>query len=150
MIRKPYIIPQYMYSNQIIVKDVPAKGVRAEIAMINEKGILKVAPFVPDGLREINAGNQMQAGRMIARIECLSCHTLNETGLRPLSQMVRRLEFKPHVEAAGEIQEIMGFIDGLGGYPYMPSLQPYRQLLASGGFSACLVNSIFSQTRSFW
>jgi mono/diheme cytochrome c family protein len=114
MIRKPYIIPQYMYSNQIIVKDVPAKGVRAEVAMINEKGILKVAPFVPDGLREINEGNQMQAGRMIALIECSSCHTLNEKGLRAMPQMIRRLGFK-------EAEAAEGFLDAMGIYPYKPS-----------------------------
>lgn len=120
MIRKPYVIPQYMYSNQIIGKDIPAKGVSADAKTINEKGLLKVAPFVPDALREINEGNQVQAGRMIALIECSSCHVLNEKGLRAMPQMVRRLEFKPHAEAAEEIQEIEGFIDALGGYPYMP------------------------------
>jgi cytochrome bd-type quinol oxidase subunit 1 len=113
MIRKPYIIPQYMYSNQIIVKDVPAKGVRAEVAVINEKGILKVAPFVPDGLREINAGNQMQAGRMIALIECSSCHTLNEKGLRAMPQQIKRLGLK-------EVEAAEGFLDALSGYPYKP------------------------------
>jgi mono/diheme cytochrome c family protein len=113
MIRKPYIIPQYMYSNQIIGKDVPAKGVRAEVAVINEKGILKVAPFVPDGLREINAGNQMQAGRMIALIECSSCHTLNEKGLRAMPQQIKRLGLK-------EVEAAEGFLDALSGYPYKP------------------------------
>lgn len=120
MIRKPYIIPQYMYSNQIIGMDIPAKGVSTEAKIINEKGLLKVAPFVPDALREINEGNQVQAGKMIALIECSSCHVLNEKGLRAMPQMIRRLEFKPHAEAADGIKEIEGFIDALGGYPYMP------------------------------
>lgn len=120
MIRKPYIIPQYMYSNQIVGKDVIAKGVSAETKVINDKGILKVSPFVPESLREINEGNQIQAGRMIALIECSSCHVLDERGLRAMPQMIRRLEFKPHAEAATEIQEIEGFIDAIGGYPYMP------------------------------
>jgi mono/diheme cytochrome c family protein len=119
-IRKPYVIPQYMYSNQIIGHDVPAKKVRAETAAIEEKGILKVAPFVPEGLREITGGNIREAGRMIALIECASCHTLDESGLRPLPQMVRRMEFKPHEEAGTEVGEIVGFIDSLGGYRYMP------------------------------
>lgn len=121
MIRKPYIIPQYMYSNQIIGKDVIAKGVSAETKAINEKGILNISQFVPTGLKEINEGNMLEAGKLIALIECSSCHTLNEKGLRPMPQMVRRLEFKPHAETATEIQEIEGFIDAIGGYPYMPS-----------------------------
>lgn len=120
MIRKPYIIPQYMYSNQIIEMDIPAKGVNAEVKIINEKGLLKVAPFVPDALREINEGNQVQAGKMIALIECSSCHALNEKGLRAMPQMIRRLGFKLQAEADDEIKEIEGFIDALGGYPYMP------------------------------
>ncbi len=120
MIRKPYVISQYMYSNQIIGKAIPAKAVAAEANVINEKGILKVAPFVPEGLKEVNDANALQAGKMIARIECLSCHTLNERGLRPMPQMVKRLEFKKEVEKAKEVEEIEAFLDGLGGYPYMP------------------------------
>lgn len=113
MIRKPYIIPQYMYSNQIIGENIAAKGVASEVDLINEKGILKVSPFVPEGLREVNDGNMLEAGKLISRIECLSCHTNDEKGLRPLPQMVKRLGFK-------EVEVAEGYLDGLGGYPYMP------------------------------
>lgn len=113
MIRKPYIIPQYMYSNQIIGENIAAKGVASEVDLINEKGILKVSPFVPEGLREVNDGNMLEAGKLISRIECLSCHTIDEKGLRPLPQMVKRLGFK-------EVEVAEGYLDGLGGYPYMP------------------------------
>ncbi len=116
MIRKPYIIPQYMYSNRIIANDIPAKGVRAERAMIDEKGILKVSPFVPEGLREVKEGNMLEAGRLIALIECSSCHTLNEKGLRPMPQRVRRLGFK-------EVEVAEGFLHALEGFPYMPPFQ---------------------------
>lgn len=120
MIRKPYVISRYMYSNQIIGHDIPSKGVGSEIGTINEKGILKVSPFVPRALREINGTNVLQAGNMIALMECSSCHVLDETGLRPLPQMIRRIEFKPHGEAATEIAEIESFLDGMGEYSYMP------------------------------
>lgn len=120
MVRKPYIIPQYMYSNQVIGRDIPAEGVKAEVSMIDRKGVLKSAAFVPDGLREVTEGNRLEAGRMVALIECSSCHVMGERGLRPMPQMVRRLEFKPHEEAETEIKEIEGFIGILGGYPYMP------------------------------
>jgi hypothetical protein len=116
IIRKPFIIPQYMYSNQIIGKDIPAKGVRAESAMINEKGILKVSPFVPEDLREVKEGNMLKAGRLIALIECSSCHTLNEKGLRPMPQRVRKLGFK-------EVEGAEDFLHSLERIPYMPPFQ---------------------------
>jgi len=119
MIRKPYIIPQYMYSNQIIGRDIPAEGVASEVSAINEKGILKTAAFVPEGLREVDESNLVEAGRMVALIECSSCHVMGERGLRPMPQMIRRLEFRPHAEAETEIREIEGFIDVLGAYPFM-------------------------------
>jgi hypothetical protein len=113
MIRKPYVISQYLYSNQIIGNDIKAKGVKAEIAVINEKGILTVSPFVPGALRKINDGNRLEAGRMIALIECSGCHVLDNTGLRPLPQMVKKLNLTD-AEVAGNI------LTALGGFPYMP------------------------------
>jgi hypothetical protein len=113
MLRKPYVIPHYLYSNQIIGTALPAKGVTSEGDRINEKGILNVDPFVPDDIREINDTNRLRAGKMIALIECSTCHTLNDTGLRPLPQMVKRL----NLNDAGAAEGLLG---GLNGFPYMP------------------------------
>lgn len=113
MIRKPYVISQYMYSNQIIGKDIPAKSVNAESDMINEKGILKVAPFVPEELRDINENNLLRSGKMIAIIECSACHTLDKNGIRPLPQMVKR-------NGLEEAEAAEAFLDGMGDYAYMP------------------------------
>jgi hypothetical protein len=113
MIRKPYVISSYMYSNQMIGKEIAPKGVKAEIERINEKGILRVSPFVPEGLREITDGNRLQAGRMIALIECSACHVLDQSGLRPLPQMVKKLNLVDE-EVAGNV------LSALGGFPYMP------------------------------
>jgi len=113
MIRKPYIIPQYMYSNQIIGHGIPSKGVSAEIKRINEIGILKVSPFVPAHLREITEENSINAGRIIALIQCSSCHTLNEKGLRPMPQMMKKVGIK-------EMEAVEAYLDTLGGYPHMP------------------------------
>lgn len=113
IIRKPYVIANYMYSNQIIGSDVQAKGVKADAALINERGILKIAPFVPSGLRDINEDNKLQAGKMIALIECSSCHVLDENGLRSLPMMMKKLGFK-------EAEAVEGFLDALDGSPYMP------------------------------
>jgi len=111
--RKPYVISSYMYSNQIIGHAIPAKGVKAERDRINEEGILRVSPFVPERLRTITDGNRLQAGRMIALIECSACHVLDNTGLRPLPQMVKKLNLT-NTEIAGSV------LTALHGFPYMP------------------------------
>ena len=113
LIRKPFLMPGFMYSNQIIGGELPAKGVAAETAAMNEKGILRFAPFVPDGLRVVTDANRLEAGRMVALIECSACHTLSPQGLRPLPQRVGSLGFT-------DADSLAGFIDGLGSYPYMP------------------------------
>jgi Cytochrome C oxidase, cbb3-type, subunit III len=113
ILRKPYVISHYLYSNQIIGKGLPAKGVASEEELIDEKGILNFDPFVPADLRQVNDGNRLRAGRMVALIECSSCHALEKTGLRPLPQMVKRLNLTE--AAAAE-----GLLDGLSGFPYMP------------------------------
>jgi hypothetical protein len=113
IMRKPYVISSYMYSNQIIGHAIPAKGVKAERDRINGEGILRVSPFVPEGLRTITDGNRLQAGRMIALIECSACHVLEQTGLRPLPQMVKRLNLTD-AEVAGNV------LTALDGFPYMP------------------------------
>lgn len=113
ILRKPYVIPEYMYSNQIIGKGNAGKGVNAEIDRTKEKGILKSVPFVPEALREINSENRIPAGRLIALISCSSCHTLNNGGVRPLPVMLGRLG----IDSADVLD---GFLEGIGGYPYMP------------------------------
>jgi hypothetical protein len=113
LIRKPYLIPNYMYSNQLVGGDIPSKGVSSQIGEINEKGILNVSPFVPPELRTVTDANRLQAGRLVALIECSSCHTFQEKGLRPLPDLTRRL-------GASGPGEVAAVLDGLAGIPYMP------------------------------
>lgn len=113
ILRKPYVISNFMYSNQIITRDIPAKEIKSEIEKIKNSGILKKYPYVPEKLKEINENNLIEAGRLIALINCSACHVLNDRGLRPLPQMVERLGFEdPDV--------VESFIDALGSYPFMP------------------------------
>lgn len=112
LIRKPYLMPGYMYSNQLIGGELPAKGVKAESDALAAGGVLQAAPFVPHELRQITEANRLEAGRMVALIECSSCHTLSQKGLRPLPQRVRAMGL--------DEESLGGFLDGLGGYPYMP------------------------------
>jgi mono/diheme cytochrome c family protein len=114
MMRKPYVISSFMYSNQVIGKDIASKGVKAEIERINKEGILRVAPFVPEGLRKITDSNRLQAGRMIALIECSACHVLDPAGLRPLAVQVKKLNITNEEVAKG-------ILTALGGFPYMPT-----------------------------
>lgn len=120
MIRKPFVVQGYMYSNQVIAKDVPAKKVSAEAEIINKKGILTVYPFVPQGLRFVNESNMQESGRLIALIECSSCHALSAKGLRPLPQMIKRLGIDANTPSSDGISTIEGILTGLVGYPYMP------------------------------
>ncbi|MCX6640444.1 MAG: cytochrome ubiquinol oxidase subunit I [bacterium] len=62
IVRKPYVVNQYMYSNQFIGKDAPGKGVKAETASLDQQGVLQAVPFVPVDLRTINDSNRLKAG----------------------------------------------------------------------------------------
>ncbi len=113
MLRKPYIFGNFMYSNQFIAKDLPAKGVKNEVEYINTVGILQVVPFVPEDLRIIREENQFQAGKLIALIQCSSCHALGDSGVRPLKPLVKRIGInEPEVADA--------WLEAIGSYPYMP------------------------------
>lgn len=113
ILRKPYVIPKYMYSNQIIAISIPSKGVKEEVSLVKGKGILNVSPFVPAHLRNINDENQIEAGRLIALMQCSSCHTLNKKGLRPLPEMIKRAGLNSE-------QDAVDLLDTLDAFPYMP------------------------------
>lgn len=74
--RKPYVAGQYMYSNQIIARDVPGKGIEAEVERVAEHGLLKLNPHVPERLKTITDENRLEAGQLIAKMACANCHAL--------------------------------------------------------------------------
>lgn len=82
--RKPYIAGQYMYSNQVVAKDVPGLGIKSEVPVIAEHGILASLPFLPDDLRTVTPDNAYEVGHAIALTLCSNCHSLSETGMRPI------------------------------------------------------------------
>lgn len=84
ILRKPWIAGQYLYANQLIGRDVPALGIRNEMPLVAQKGILKLHPFVPENLRTVTPENQLEAGRVIALTMCSNCHSLTTSGVRPL------------------------------------------------------------------
>jgi hypothetical protein len=63
-IRKPYVIPGYMYSNTFRVEDYP---------LLQRDGVLKYATYATT--REITPSNAMLAGRDVFALTCTRCHT---------------------------------------------------------------------------
>ena len=85
-IRKPFVAGQYVYSNQVIARDVPGMGIRSELPALEAHGFLKLHPFAPEALRQVDGGNLIEAGRFLALTTCSNCHSLTDTGMRPLAR----------------------------------------------------------------
>ena len=85
-LRKPYVAGQYVYSNQVIARDVPGLGIQSEIPLLERKGFLATQVFVPDTLRSVTPHNALEAGRSLALTTCSNCHSLSPTGMRPLAR----------------------------------------------------------------
>jgi len=83
-IRKPWVAGQYVYSNQVIGRDVPGMGITSEIPTIEAHGFMKTQVFMPEGLRTITDANRLEAGRVLALTTCSNCHSLSSGGMRPL------------------------------------------------------------------
>lgn len=114
--RKPWVAGQYVYSNQIIGRDVPGKGIKSEVDLIATKGMLKVNPWIPDRLRTITPENKLEVGKLLTRIACSNCHSLDKGGLyRPLIPLAG-----PMGEAG--IKDYMKNVIGTGSIPYMPKI----------------------------
>ncbi|ODR98772.1 cytochrome C [Methyloceanibacter methanicus] len=115
--RKPYVAGQYIYSNQVIARDVPGKSIRGEVDLIAEKGLLKLHPFIPDRLREVTDDNRLEVGELLAKIACANCHAL-EPGA-PLRSIPDKLYGSPDKDM------IAAFLRGPlkhGAAPYMPRI----------------------------
>ncbi|RXJ70256.1 cytochrome C [Halarcobacter ebronensis] len=114
--RKPYVAGQYIYSNQIISRDVEGKNIKSELPIIAQKGLLQVNPFIPEGLKVITDENRLEAGKLLTKISCSNCHSLEKTGVfRPLRDRLQGLDKEG-------IKSILYAI-GDGGFPYMPKLK---------------------------
>ena len=115
--RKPYVAGQYIYGNQVIARNVPGKGINAEVDKIASRGLLSLHPFIPEHLRIPNDANLLEAGHLLTKLVCANCHSLEPGG--PL----RSLPDKLH-EATDE-DLIAAFLRGPLGHgtqPYMPRI----------------------------
>ena len=75
-----------VYGNQLVGRDVPALGIRSELPLMAEKGVLATHPFMPEHLRKVTPENEVEAGRALALTLCSNCHSLTSTGMRPLER----------------------------------------------------------------
>ncbi|MFA5028063.1 MAG: cytochrome c [Candidatus Methylomirabilota bacterium] len=132
-IRKPWVAGGYVYSNQVLGRDVPGIGVRSEIPILEARGFLKAHPFVPERLRVVDDANRMEAGRVLALVACSNCHSLGRTGMRPLPDYI------PAGSKAPEIAAYLQAALATGTTLYMPQI-PLRddEALALAGFLAAL------------
>ncbi|MEW6679383.1 MAG: cytochrome c, partial [Pseudomonadota bacterium] len=85
-IRKPYVAGQYVYSNQVIARDVPGMGIKGEIPVIEQHGLLKTQVFLPAELRSVTPQNAARVGEALAMAMCANCHSLSSTGIRPIGR----------------------------------------------------------------
>ena len=100
MLRKPYVIGRWMYSN----------GVRVPyVSRINQEGYLAHTNWIWN-----NSNSSYSRGEAIFRGECGSCHTLN--GYRPLAKLL----------AGRDHANIRNFITML--HDYKPD-SPYRRFM---------------------
>lgn len=83
---RPWLAGQYVYGNQLVGRDVPALGIRSELPLMAEKGVLATHPFMPEHLRKVTPENEVEAGRALALTLCSNCHSLTSTGMRPLER----------------------------------------------------------------
>ena len=101
--RKPFVAGQFIYSNQIIGRDVKALGIQSELPHLIKHSLLKSHPFVPSHLRNITEANQLEAGHALALVYCSNCHSLGTQGMRPFADM-----FSGNRNA----KEIQAFLEG--------------------------------------
>ena len=115
-LRKPYVAGRYMYSNQIISRDVPGKGIKSEIDTLARVGFLGASPWIPDRLRTITEENKLEVGELLTKRACSNCHSLEPNGkFRPLMAKL----------AGWDAQTIKTFMQtslATGAIPYMPKI----------------------------
>lgn len=114
-IRKPYVIPGYMFSNAYRVEDYP---------LLQRDGVLKHSSFV--ATRDITPQNRIEAGRDVFLLTCTRCHTT--AGVNGVVQKFRTMYGdKPWDETA--IATYVGTMHGAR--PFMPPFPGNQAELAA-------------------
>jgi hypothetical protein len=114
--RKPWVAGQYVYSNQVIGRDVPGMDIKSQLPILEKQGILASHPFTPEHLRTVNHGNLIQAGEFIAMTYCSNCHSASETGIRPLHR------YFPQGITQARMENYVRGVLTTGNIAYMPKM----------------------------
>lgn len=135
IVRKPWVAGQYVYGNQIVGKDVPSLGIKNELPIVKEKGVLATHPFVPEHLRQITPENEKEAGRVLALSMCSNCHSLTPRGMRPMER------FFPSNADKRFIADYLGAGLYRGHTVYMPPIPlPEKEREALAAYLETIVN----------
>ena len=95
--RKPYVVYGYMYSNGIHPDD---------IATINEKGFLQTAKW--SNIKMVTDENKLQAGAEIFRLQCQSCHTIdNYNGIKSRTDKLTERGIEAQLTGMGKVNTYM-------------------------------------------
>lgn len=115
-IRKPYVVGQYVYSNQIMGREVPGKNIKNEVDIIEKNGLLKSNVWIPERLKTITDENRLEVGELLTKIACSNCHSLETTSkYRPLLP-------KFVDQDKDTIKSFMQSTLATGAIPYMPKI----------------------------
>lgn len=115
-IRKPYVVGQYVYSNQIMGRDVPGKNIKNEVEILEKHGLLKTNVWIPQRLKTITPENKLEVGQLLTKISCSNCHSLEKNGkYRPLLP-------KFIGQDKEMIKSFMQYSLATGAIPYMPKI----------------------------
>ncbi|RDI95988.1 cytochrome c [Meiothermus sp. QL-1] len=151
VMRKPDIIHGYMSSNQLVMTDVPAKGIRAEEQPLHERGMMKNLPFLqlPEasslvGTQPVAREHQLEVGRLLTLQQCSACHSVSpQTSLQigekrlELRSLARLLEARNQTTQAS----IAAYLGAIGGFPYMhPFVGTEAERQAMAAYLAWLVS----------
>ncbi len=134
-LRRPYVINGFMYAHQVVGADLPAKGIKSEVELLNERGYLSRLGYLPPTLRTITEKNRVVVGRILVAHECANCHALSPKGIRSLPRLLKGLGME-------DPEDLAGFLEGLDGYSFMPPfVGTEEERLAAGAYLSTLVRT---------
>ncbi len=111
--RRPWVISNYMYGYQLTGISHDVLHIENEVGRFEEEGLLKNIYWART-LQLTKEHDRFKAGRILALYVCGNCHSFEKDGIiRPLPALLSSVG----VESA---EDITGFMDALGDYPYMP------------------------------
>jgi hypothetical protein len=122
--RKPYVLHDVMYSNGILVKDVP---------MLNRDGVLPHSRWAqPDTTR---FPRELAVGEAVYRVECLRCHEIE--GYNAVRPLIKEWDYPLIKSALDQLDKIKPFMPPfVGTQEEKEALAQYLMSLTGAGWTA--------------